>query len=374
MKRTLVNGILLVALVAAGCHRAAPEEEAQPVVSVQVAKAEIAPIAQPLDLTGTITARQEAAVSPKISGQITSMALLKNQFVRAGEVIARLEARDLAAQRAEASAAVTTANDAIAPAEAALENARRTYERRKGLYEKGGISKKDLEASQLDVENAAGTLKTARSKIAEANSHRESFDAQLDYSLIRAPFDGIVTDQFAHQGDFAQAGTKLLTIADVSTVIVKAPLSDEAATHVHPGDAVTVQPDDLPGTTINGRVTLVSRAADPQSRAVEVWVTLPNGDGRMRPNGAAHVTIASNGVGSAVVIPSAALTLDATNANGGTVMVVDAKSIAHEVHVTVGAHDRDRAQIVSGLRGGETVVTVGNYGLPDGAKVTVGGS
>lgn len=370
MKRMLWIAVLL----AAACHRGKAEEEAQPVVGVQVAKAEVAPIAQPIDVVGTITARQEAAVSPKISGQIASMALLKNQFVRAGEVLARIEARDLSAQRAEAAAAVTTANDAVAPAVATLENARRTYERRQGLYEKGGISKKDLEASQLDVANAAGALKTARSKVAEAESHRASFDAQVDYSLIRAPFDGIVTDQFEHQGDFAQAGNKMLAIADVSTVIVKGPISDETAARIRSGDAAMVQPDDLPGTTIEGRVTLVSRAADPQSRAVEVWVTLPNRDGRMRPNGAAHVTISSNGVGSAVVVPTAAVTLDATNANGGTVMVVDAQSVAHEVHVTVGAHDRERSQIVSGLKGGETVVTVGNFGLPDGAKVTVGGS
>lgn len=371
MKRML----WIALLIAAGCHRGTAEEEAaQPVVSVQVAKAEIAPIAQPIDVVGAVTARQEAAVSPKISGQIASMALLKNQFVHAGDVLARIEARDLAAQRAEAAAAVTTANDAIVPAEATLENARRTYDRRKGLYEKGGISKKDLEASQLDVTNAAGALKTAHSKVAETVSHRASLDAQVDYSAVRAPFDGFVTDQFAHQGDFAQAGNKLLTIADVSTVIVKAPVSDETASRIRPGDAATVQPDDLPGTILQGRVTLVSRAADPQSRAVEVWVTLPNRDGRMRPNGAAHVTISSNGVGNAVVVPTAAVTLDATNANGGTVMVVDAKSIAHEVHVTVGAHDRDRSQIVSGLKAGDTVVTVGNYGLPDGAKVTVGGT
>ena len=72
-----------------------------------------------------------------------------------------------------------------------------------------------------------------------------------------------------------------------------------------------------------------------------------------------------------MIVPTSAVTLDATNANGGTVMIVDAQSVAHEVRVTVGAHDSRRTQITSGLRGGETVVVEGNYGLPDRTRVTV---
>jgi RND family efflux transporter MFP subunit len=351
-----------------GCAKKA-EEEAKPVVSVRVAKAEIAPISQPIELVGVITARQEAGVAAKISGQIVQMALLKNRVVHAGEVLARIEARDVAAQRAEAAAAVATARDAIPPAEAALATARRTYERRAELFAKGGISKKDVEASQLDVANATGALKTANGKVAEAQQHLASFDAQLAYADVRAPFDGVVTDQALRQGDFAAAGTRLLTVADTSTVIVKAPLSDERAADVRAGDDVTIEPTGLTGVSIPARVDLVGRSADSQSRAVELWVTLPNGNGLMRVNGMARVIVASAGTPNGVVVPTSAVTLEATTANSGSVMVVDAQSVAHEVRVTTGAHTRERTQIVSGLHGGETVVIEGNYGLPDGTKV-----
>lgn len=367
MKRTMFLALFLMA----ACHRGSSGDAAQPVVSVRVARAEIGLIAQPIEVVGTITARREATISSKINAQIARMPLLTNRAVHAGEVLAELESRDLGAQRSESKAALATAKDAIAPAEAALETARRTYDRRKDLYARGGISKKELESSQLDVANAAGALKTANSRVAEAVNHLATVDAQFGYSEIRAPFDGIVTEQFVHEGDFAASGNKLLTVADTSTVIVKAPLSDEAATHVHAGDSATIQPDDLPGTSLEGRVGLVARAADPQNRSVEVWIASPNRDGRLRPNGSARVTIASSAVAGAVIVPTPALTLDATNANGGTVMVVDARSIAHEVHVTIGAHDRTHTRITSGLRGGETVVVEGNYGLPDGTKVMV---
>ncbi|HEY6137286.1 MAG TPA: hypothetical protein VI670_05935, partial [Thermoanaerobaculia bacterium] len=89
--------IIIALLLLAACAKK-DEGESQPIVSVRVARAEIAPIAQPIELAGTIAARQEAGVGSKISGAIVQMALLKNRAVRAGEVLARIEARDVAAQ------------------------------------------------------------------------------------------------------------------------------------------------------------------------------------------------------------------------------------------------------------------------------------
>lgn len=400
---------LLIIIVAGWCwHRAgSAEEAAQPIVSVRIAKAEVGAIAQPLELVGTISARQEATISPKVSGQIAQMGLLKNRIVHRGEILAVLESRDLTAQQAEAAAALreaeigvkntgqssiplTNAQDvkAVRDAQGTLDNMRKTYERRKTLYEQGGISKKDLEASELDVTKAEDDLRlaeraaslhkettnpsdlaTARSKEQQASSRLASVTAQAGYATIRAPFDGVIGDQFLYQGDFANAGAKMLTIADTSTVIVKSPLSVDASTRVRAGDVASIQPDSLPGVTLQGTVSLIGRAADPQSRSVELWITLPNPDGRLRPNSAARVIVNSSSVANAIVVPTSAVTLDATTANSGTVMVVDAKSVAHEVKVTIGAHSRERTQISSGLHGGETVVIEGNYGLPDGTNV-----
>ncbi len=350
-----------------------------------------------MEIVGTISARQEATISPKISAQIAQMGLLKNRLVHRGEVLAVLESRDLTAQQAEAAAALheaeigitntgqgaiplTNAQDvkAVRDAQGTVDNARKTYERRKVLYEQGGISKKDLEVSQLDLTKAEDDLRlaersasfgTAQSKARQAANRLAAVTAQAGYATIRAPFDGIIGDQFLYQGDFASAGTKMLTIADSSTVIVKAPLSVDAAMRVRAGDVASIQPDSLPGVTLQGTVSLVGRAADPQSRAVELWIVLPNPDGRLRPNSAARVTVNSGSVANAIVVPTPAVTLDATNANSGTVLVVDAKSVAHEVKITIGAHSRERTQITSGLKGGETVVIEGNYGLPDGTTV-----
>jgi RND family efflux transporter MFP subunit len=385
------------------------ETEVTPTVSVKVAKAETQTIAAPVTAVGTIWPREKADVGAKISAQIKSMPLLKNKLVRAGEVIAVLEARDLQAQRAEALAALnearanerslvtgtipkTNAEDqkALNDARAKVNNARATYERRRALYDKGGISKKDLEASQLDLTTAENELRLeeqtvalraqslnpndralASARTAQAQQHLATLDAQLSYATIRSPITGIVTDQFQYEGEFASAGGKLVTIADTSSVIVKAPFSDTAVAQVKTGDTVTVVPTDTSAEEMHGQVTLLGRSSDPANRTVEVWVTLGNGDGKLRANGAAQVTIAANSKNDAVVVPASAVTLETSNASEGTVMVVDDQSVAHETKVTIGIRTPDKIEIVEGLKGGETVVIEGNYALADGTKVEV---
>jgi HlyD family secretion protein len=344
-----------------------------------------------------------------VSAQIRSMALLKNKLVRAGEVIAVLESRDLRAQRAEAAAALnqaraeersvvtgtipkTNAEDqkALLDARAKVNNTRATYERRRVLYEKGGISKKDLEASQLELTTAQDELRleeqtvalrarslnpndraVAAAKTAEAQQHLATLDAQLSYSTIRSPITGIVTDQYQYEGEFASAGGKLVTIADTSTVIVKAPFADTVVAQLKVGDAVSVIPTDTSAEEMKGQVTLLSRASDPANRTVEVWVTLGNSAGLLRANGAAQVKVFANSRSDAIVVPAAAVTLEASDVNEGTIVVVDAQNVAHEKKVTVGIRAADKIEIVEGLQPGETVVIEGNYALPDGTKVEV---
>jgi multidrug efflux pump subunit AcrA (membrane-fusion protein) len=402
--------VLIVVIVWKWRSSSSPAEAATvPVVSVRVAKVTRETISAPVSAVGTIFPREQAAVGSKISAQIKQMALLKNKVVKAGEVIAVLESRDLVAQRNEAIATLnqeranersvttgtipqTNAQDqkALRDAQAKVATASATYERRRVLYEKGGISKKDLETSQFDLTTAENELRLteqtialrakslnpndralAAARVQAAQQHVATLDAQLSYATIRAPITGVVTDQFQYEGEFAAAGGKLFNIADVSQVIVKAPFADTVAAQLKVGDPATVLPTDAPGEPMTGQVSLVSRSSDPLNRTVEVWVTLANGAGRLRANGAAQVTAATLTKANAIVVPISAVTLDASNGNEGTVMVVDATSVAHEVKVVIGIRTADKMEISEGLQGDETVVIEGNYALADGTKVEV---
>ncbi|HLJ75706.1 MAG TPA: efflux RND transporter periplasmic adaptor subunit, partial [Thermoanaerobaculia bacterium] len=414
-RRGVVVTAVVIALVAVfliwrSCSAPSSDEKgANVVAAVRVAKAAVGTISRQVTAVATLAPIREATISPKVAAQITKMDLLTNRPVRAGTELAVLESRDLAAQRAEAAAAVqeaqatartTTAGNipltnaadqkALIDARGAVDNARKTYERRQSLFQQGGIAEKDLEASRLALTNAEndlhvaeasakvhgaitnpGDARVAQSRVNQAELRLATLDAQLSYTVIRAPFDGIVTAQYQYQGDMANPGAKLLTVADISSLIAKTQVAEEVATTLKQGDAVTVLPDDLPGQRFAGVVSLVGSAADPVSRSVEVWVRIPNPGARLRANGVAQLVIAAQPVSNAVIVPSSAVTLDATNGSSGTVMVVDAQSVAHEVHVVTGIRNEQRTQIVSGLHGGETVVIEGNYGLPDSTKVTI---
>jgi multidrug efflux pump subunit AcrA (membrane-fusion protein) len=404
--------LLLLAVWLLWRAKAAPvaaTEEANVIVSVRVAHAERSTIAADVSSLGTIFPREQATIAPKINAQIKQMQLLKNSIVRAGQVIAVLESRDLQAQRAEALAAVreaqlnvrsvssganpqatAQADKDLRDARANLDNARALYERRLTLYKLGGIALKDVEAAKLALAQAENSLRLAErtvqlrtnninptdralaeSRAVQAQDRLANLDAQLSYAAIRAPITGVVTDQFQFEGEFAASGAKLLTISDISEVIVKAQFADTVVANLKVGDPVTVVPTDLSSEEMKGQVSLVSRAGDPLNRTVEVWVKLGNAAGHLRAGGAARVVVATNRTSDAIVVPAAAVTLEASNADAGTVMVVDAAGVAHERKVTVGIRTGDHIQITSGLAEGETVVIEGNYALPDGTKVEV---
>jgi multidrug efflux pump subunit AcrA (membrane-fusion protein) len=410
----LIVGVLVVAIVVFlwlwfSKKKPAAEEETAVVVSVHVAKAEREAIAAEVTALGTIFSRHEATVSSKIAGQIKQMALLKNKAVHEGDVLATLETRDIEAQRAEAAAAAhearlnlsnitsgtipqTRAQDekAVRDARANVENARAVYERRLKLFDQGGISKKDVDASQLVLTTAENDQRLAEAterlhattmnandravgeaRLKQAEEKLAGLDNQLSYATIRAPFSGVITDQFQFQGEYAAPGGKLFAIGDVSEVIVKAPVADTVAAQIKAGDSAKVLPQDLAGEELAGIISLVSKSSDPQNRTVEVWVNLKNDGGRLRANTAAKIVVSTQSADAVIVVPSAAVTLEATNANSGTVMIVDDQSKAHETKVTVGIRTKDKMEITSGLKGGETIVIEGNYALPDGAKVEV---
>ncbi len=387
----------------------AATDETQIVVSVRTAKVERQQIAAEVSSIGTIFPREQATVSANTGAQIRTMGLLKNKLVRQGEVIAQLDVRDLQAQRAEAVAALADARlqargvtagaipqanaqaeKDLSDARATVENARTLYERRRELYRQEGIALKDVEAAQLALTNAENNLRLtqrnaslrataiapnesalATSRITQAQERVRTIDAQLSYANVRAPLTGIVTEQFQYKGEYATAGGRLATIADISEVIVKAQFADTVVANLQTGDAATILPTDAPGERMGGKISLISRSSDALNRTVEVWVALANGAGRLRAGGAAEVRVATKNAGDALVIPASAVTLDATNADEGTVMVVDGASVAHETKVVVGIRTPETIQITSGLNAGDTVVIEGNYALPDKTKVEI---
>ena len=418
-KAGIIVGVVLLALVALlawylyfGKAQTADEttteaDKTEIVVSVRTSQAETKTISAEISAVGTIFPLRQAVVSANMNGQIKEMRLLKDTLVRQGELIARIDTRDLQAQRAEAVAVLSEAKlnlqsltksaipaaeaqnqKDLADANAAVTNARALVGRRKILYEKGGIALKDLQDAQLVLTNAEDSLRlaqrstnlrksatnpldtaTANSKIQQAEQRIKTLDAQTSLAEVRAPLTGFVVEQTQFSGEYATSGGKLLTIADTGEIIVKANFADTVVPDVKVGDSVAVFPADLAGEQMSGKVSQISRSSDVQNRAVEIWIRLLNDAGRLRLNSAAEVRISTKTQNDAVVVPVAAVTLESSNETSGTVITVDKDNVAHEMKVEIGLKTKDEVQIVEGLKDGERVVVEGNLGLTNGTKV-----
>ena len=332
--------------------------DAEVVVSVKAAKVERQTVAAEVSAVGTIFPVRQSVVSSNAGGQIKGLRVLQNEFVKQGELLATIDTRDLEAQKREAEAALREAklnvqtlakstipqadiqsNKDLRDARASVENARNLYERRKDLYDKGGIALKEVEASQLALTQAENNLKflensknlrnktsnsldlqTAQAKAAQAEQRINTLQTQINLAEIRAPISGFVVEQTQFDGEYASVGGKILTIADTSEVIIKTQFADTVIPNLKVGDAVAVFPADLAGERMSGKVSLVSRSTDPNNRATEVWVNLGNGAGRLRTGGAAKTVVSENEQIDALVVPNSAVTLDSANAKTGIVI------------------------------------------------------
>jgi multidrug efflux pump subunit AcrA (membrane-fusion protein) len=402
-----ITGMLVfasVALIVVSCGK--EEQEQKPEVTVQAAVAHTADISRVINAEAIIFPAAQSIITPKINAPVKKFYVTRGQKVRQGQLLAVLENRDLSAAALDnkgayeqAEATYNSSVNATIPEEVQktelevqttrqeLDAAQKLYDSRLNLFNQGALPRKDLDSAavglaqarsaydtakkHLDSLNAVGkqsAIKSAGGQLTSAKGKLLASEAQLSYSEIRSPIDGVVTDRPLYPGEMASTSSPLLTVMNLSKVIAKAHIPQSDAALLRKGDKATITVSGMekgaPGT-----VTVVSPALDPNSTTVEIWVEAANPEQQLRPGVTAQISITARTVHNALVVPSPAL----LNVSGdkGQVMVVDGQGIAHSRDVELGIQAPDETQIVSGIKAGEQVVTQGAYGLPDQTKVKV---
>lgn len=390
--------------VIVGCSKG--EKTEAPEVTVQAAPAATADISRVVNTEGIIFPVAQSAITPKINAPVKKFYVVRGQRVRQGQLLATLENRDLSAAALDnkgayeqAEAAYSTTMGATLPEENAkaeldlqtaqqeLDAQQKLFNSRQDLFKQGALPRKDLDAAavslaqarsayniakrHLDGLNAVGkqgAIKTATGQLTSAKGKLLNSEAQLSYSEVRSPITGFITDRPLYPGEMASTATPLLIVMDISQVIAKAHIPQSDALQLHKGDAATISLAGL-DKPIEGKVSLISPALDPNSTTVEVWVQAANANQQLRPGATAQIAITAQTIKDALVVPSAAL----INAKGDAaqVMVVDGQNQASSRDVKTGIQSGPQVQIVSGLKPGEVVVTEGAYGLPDKTKVKI---
>ena len=395
---------LVSVLITVGCSSDKGDQE--PTVTVQVAAVEKTTIQQTINTQAVLFARQQAAIVPKISAPVKKFLVKRGSPVHQGQLLAVLENRDLSAAAQDnkgsyeqAQAAYETTTAASLPeeirkaegdaqqAQAALDAQEKVFESRQLLFEQGALPRKELDQSRVDVTQARNQaaiakkhldalmaigrhqeLKSAAGQLESAKGKYLGAEAQLSYSEIRSPMDGVITDRPLYPGEMAAAGTPLLTVMDISSVIAKAhvPQNDAAALKVGDKGTITVPGIEEP---IEGKVTVVSPALDPNSTTVEVWLEAKNPKHELKPGTSVQLALTAKTVNDALVIPANSVI---TAPDGTTaVMLAGADGRAHQKAVKLGIRNGDDVQIVDGVTANDKVVAVGAYGLPDKTKIKI---
>ena len=390
--------------ISSGCGTA--EKEKEPVVSVQTTPAQRGPISQIISADAIVYPLEQATVAPKISSTIRKFYVQRGARVKKGQLLAELENRDLSAaaesskgefEQAEANYATTVGStlpqqiqkaelDAIA-AKSAFDAQQKVYDSRKELFQQGAIPRRDLDAAQVAFLQARSQNEQAQKQLADlqrlgkeqtlrsaqgsrllAEGHMRGAEAQLSYSRITSPIDGVVTDRPLFEGDLAAANQPLLTVMNTFRLIAKAHIPQSEAAVLKAGNPAELK---IPGLDepIKGRVSLVSPALDPGSTTIEVWVEASKPDPALKPGMSVALSMTAKTVKDAIVVPAAAVFKNSEGAD--YVLLAGSDEKAHQKTVQLGIRNSDLAQIAGGINPGDPVITTGGYAVPDGTQIKI---
>lgn len=400
-------------LFASGCKQSPPP---QTVVTVQAEHPRLGSISAQVAASAVLAPVAQAAIAPRISAPVAKFYVVRGERVHAGQLLATLDNQDLEAAALEskgayeaAQATYETAVNAQVPeeqlkAEAALAAARATLdldqstvESREKLFAEGAIAGHDLDAAKAALVQARGAynaarrhmeavksvtraaaIQAAKGRLASAKGAYEAAEAQLDYSRIRSPIDGYVTERPLFAGETAPAGTPLITVMETRTLVARMHIAASEAQELRVGGAarIIIPGSGVPGAegtgteqSVPAKVSMISPALDPGSATVEVWLTVANKSGALKAGTPVQCSITGATVNHAIVIPlSAVLTAES---GAKSVMVIAPDETAQPRQVTLGIDDGTDVQVVSGLTPSDEVITVGSYGLDPGTKVRV---
>jgi HlyD family secretion protein len=392
-------------LVLAACSKTEPKE-AEPVVPVTVAEVQKGDLEHIIIVDGLLYPVNQASVMPKISAPVSRFLVNRGDHVRSGQLLATLENRDLTASAAEnkglfdqAESNYRTTTGAALPEEMiksqaemqatrqSMEAAQKLLDSRKKLHEEGALAERQVDEAQVAYVQASGQfdtarkhlqaleefshkeqLKSARSQLEAVRSHYQGAEAQLAYSEIHSPINGVVADRPLYPGEMASTGAPLVVVMDISRIVARVYVPVQQAAHLKVGNSAQISLADG-SKQAAGKVIVVSPATDPGRTTLQVWVEAPNPGEQFKPGSSARVAITAGTMHDVTIIPVEAL-LPSSSGNS-SVLIVGTDLVAHERKIQTGVRQEKLVQVLSGLSPGEKVITVGGLGMEDGAKVRI---
>ena len=330
-----------------------------------------------LNSTGYVVAQRKAAIASKASGRLEWLGVAEGTRVKAGEIIARLDSRDVSAQLDAARANVDVARAALEQALAEDRDAEASLKRTRDLIAQKFVSQSALDQARARADRAVAGVASGKAGLAAAGANARNAQVAVDYTLIRAPFDGIILSKSANVGDMvtpfssaADSKGAVVSMADMSTLEVEADVSESSLSKISVGQPTEITLDALPDMRFAGTVSRVVPTVDRAKATVMTKVRFDLIDPRVLPEMSAKVSFLSQPVTPDQQKPLIAVSPDAlAQRDGKTVVFVVRDNRAVEVPVTPGKKIADLTAIAGEVKSGEKAVLKPPPELKDGALV-----
>ena len=359
--------VLLVGslLVISGCSPQMPASAAESATTVNVATAESRDIYGSISYSGRLKASREVQVLPQISARIISINVSEGQAVSAGQTLMTLDSSSLQASLKKAEAQIASAKANQVNNQIKLEAARKSYERTKSLYDAGAANQVELE----NAKDAYDSLNTGsvEAAVAEAEAALLSVQEQIGYSSIIAPVSGTIGRIDASVGDYVNASNTVAVISDPQQLKIEVMVGESDISKMMLNSQVDVYVKSVRTDPFIGTISSIASVLAANSNMYPVTITLDNTKGEVKSGMYAEVSIDTSGVQSALCIPlSSIIPDDGVNVVYG-VTEGNGEMRAARAEVKTGINDGDYVQILSGLKSGDKVVTLGNTLISDGS-------
>ncbi len=325
---------------------------------VKVFEAKRQKISEKLLFTGLIEAWRKVNVTPDVGGKIAKIYVEEGERVKEGQLLAELDTRAIRLQLEQARAG-------LAVAEASYKDARRNIERMERLKAENAVSEQQYEQIRLAFEASEAQFQQARAAVNLA-------DHNLEVSIMKAPFSGVVSSKNAEVGDVINPlmggfspTSGVLTLMDFSRIKIEIDVSMQDISRIKKGQVALLGVDSFPGRIFPGLVSIVNLTADPLTKKFRVQVTADNPDLALRPNTFGEVTLEVSTHENALVVPQKAIL------ENRYVFVAKEDSTVVRKDIFLGLQNTDMVEVTSGIEEGDLVVVEGNYGLEDGARVDI---
>ena len=340
------------------------------VTAVRTAQASKKDLPQLVQITGSVKANNDVLVLPKSPGRVTKVLVDVGSIVKAGDVLATVEAVDMSLRVKQSEAQLKQAQAGLEQAKLQQSTAKRGFDRAKTLRDKGAMTQLDYEQAESGSLLGAVGILSAEAAVALAEANLGLSQKAYDDTRITTPVAGVVTKKAVNVGTMANPAASAFSVQDQSSLKMEGSVPAQYVPQLKLGIAVEIAVDELPGRTFEGTVSRLAPTLDAETRRGAIEIALTPAEGLL-PNMFGRAQISFGSSADVLVVPATAVLSIGGEPAVYVISSSDGATVARVVRPKLGAKHFDEIVIEEGLSAGDAVVVSGNAGLKDGSPVSI---